>query len=249
MQWERIKNNQSKIIPLSGIYVFVHTTTFFLYELLSLNLELSSGNFSNNILLSLVDIVRELLLCAILGALQSIIFARLGVILEFPIWRCRDDKEALRRFFLLWFGINAGLITINRVANILEERGISDLASLLVGIGLIANIVYLPLAICWMYSGEKLSENDSFFRVFRPITRQWGETLGMWVILCVSLFVALYLLSLPILQEPSIFTVVIKTLIIIPLAGIDIIVFCWTWLLCIQCRIQGLDEDVSLDDF
>lgn len=249
MQWERVKTNQSKLIPLSGIYIFVHTVIFFLYEFLSLNLELSSGNFPNSILLSLVDIVRELLLCTFLGALQSVIFARLGVILEFPIWRCKNDKEALRRFFLLWFGINAGLITINRVANILSEKGISDLALFLGGIGLIANIVYLPLAVCWMYSGERLSENDSIFRVFRPITRQWGETLGMWAILSVSLFVALFLLGLPILQEASIFTVIIKTLIIIPLAGIDIIVFCWTWLLCIQCRIQGLDEDISLDDF
>ncbi len=249
MQWERAKTNQNKIIPLAGIYIFIHTATIFLYELLSLNLELSSGNLPNNVLLSLIDILRELTLCAVLGALQSIIFARLGVILEFPIWRCRDDKEALRRFFLLWFGINAGLITINRVANILAERGVSDLASLLGGIGLVANIIYLPLAICWMYSGEKLTEDDSFFRVFRPITRQWGETLGMWVILSVSLFCALFLLGLPIFQEPSTFAVVMKTLIIIPLAGIDIIVFCWTWLLCIQCRIQGLDEDVSLDDF
>ncbi|MGC8737219.1 MAG: hypothetical protein ACP5UA_01085 [Candidatus Hydrogenedens sp.] len=249
MQWERIKNNQSKIIPLSGIYIFVHTATFFVYELLSLNLELSSGNFPNDILLSLVDVVRELVLCAILGGLQSIVFARLGVILEFPIWRCKDDKEALSRFFLLWFGINAGLITINRVANILAEKGISDLAFLLGGVGLIANIIYLPLTVCWMYSGEKLSEDDSFLRVFRPITRQWGETLGMWAILSISLFVALFILGLPLFQESSIFTVVIKTIIIIPLAGIDIFVFCWTWLLCIQCRIQGLDEDVSLDDF
>lgn len=249
MQWERAKINQNKILPLAGIYIFVHTVTIFLYELLSLNLELSSGNLPNNILLSLLDILRELVLCAILGALQSIIFSRLGVIMEFPVWRCKDDKEALRRFFLLWFGINAGLITINRVANILAERGISDIAFLLGGLGLVANIVYLPLAICWMYSGEKLEEDDSFFRVFRPITRQWGETLGMWAILAGSLFTALFLLGLPAFQEPSIFALIAKTLIIIPLSGIDIIVFCWTWLLCIQCRIQGLDEDVSLDDF
>ncbi len=249
MQWERAKINQNKIFPLAGIYIFIHTATIFLYELLSLNLELSSGNLPTHVLLSLIDILRELALCSILGALQSIIFARLGVILEFPIWRCRDDKEALRRFFLLWFGINVGLITINRVANIMAERGISDIAYLLGAVGLIANIVYLPLAICWMYSGEKLAEDDSFFRVFRPITRQWGETLGMWVILVVSLLLALFLLGLPVFQENSIFTVLIKTLIIIPLAGVDILVFCWTWLLCIQCRIQGLDEDISLDDF
>lgn len=249
MQWERVKTNQNKILPLAGIYIFIHTATIFLYELLSLNLELSSGNLPNNVLLSLIDILRELALCAILGTLQSIIFARLGVILEFPIWRCKDNKEALRRFFLLWFGINAGLITINRVANIMAEREISDIAYLLGGVGLIANIVYLPLAICWMYSGEKLAEDDSFFRVFRPITRQWGETLGMWVILVGSLFLALFLLGLPVFQEHSILTVLIKTLIIIPLASVDILVFCWTWLLCIQCRIQGLDEDISLDDF
>ncbi len=249
MQWERIKTNKNRLIPLVSIYIFIHTVAFFLYELLFLNLELSSGNLPNNILLSLIDITRELVLCIVLGALQSIIFARIGVILEFPIWRCRDDKEALRRFFLLWFAINAGLITINRLANIMAERGISDLSAFLGGVGLIANIVYLPLGICWMYAGEKLSEDDSLLRVFRPITRQWGETIGMWIILSISLFIALFIMGLPILQEPSIFTVIIKTLIIIPLASIDLIVFCWTWLLCIQCRIQGLDEDISLDDF
>lgn len=249
MQWDHVKKNQEKIFPLAGIYIFVHTAVFFVYELLSFYLDLSSGSFSNDIFLSLVDILRELALCAGIGALQAIIFSRLGVILEFPIWRCKDDKEALQRFFLFWFAINAGIITLQRVANVLDERGISDLAVLIGMLGNVANIVYLPLGICWMYSGEKLSEDDSFLRVFRPLTRQWNDAMGMWAILGLSLLVALFVMDLPIFQERSIIAVILKTLIIIPLAGIDILVFCWTWLLCIQCRIQRLDEDISYDDF
>ncbi len=249
MQWERIQKNQNKILPLSLTYIFVHTIAFFLYEFISFHLEFSSGNLPDNIILSLIDIFRELGLCAILGALQSVVFSRIGVILEFPIWRCKDDKEALRRFFMLWFGLNIGLITISRVANVLAERGISDLAGLLGIIGYIANVVYLPLGVCWMYSGEKLLEDDSFLRVFRPITRQFGETIVMWLIIAGSLFITMLIYGLPVFSESSITAVILKTLIIIPLAGIDIIVFCWIWLLCIQCRIQGLDEDISLDDF
>ncbi len=249
MQWERIKKNANKIVLLTSVYIVLHTLLFLLYELIALKLEVSVNNFPNDFLFSIVDVLKEIILCAILGAIQAIIFSRLGVILDFPVWRCRDDKEALRRFFLLWFGVNVTLITLNRVSTVFADRGYSDLAYFMGGLGLIANIVYLPLTICWMYSGEKLTEDDSFFRVFRPITRQWRETIGMWGIIIISILISIFILGLPIFEEPSILTAILKTLIIIPLAGIDILVFCWTWLLCIQGRIQGLDDDYSLDDF
>jgi len=249
MQWERIKKNTNKIVLLASIYIILHTVLFLLYELVTLKLELSASSFPNDFLYSIVDISKELILCAILGALQAIIFPRMGAILDFPVWRCRDDKEALRRFFILWFGVNVALVTLNRVSTIFADKGYSDLVYLIEGLSLFANIVYLPLTICWMYSGEKLTEDDSFFRVFRPITRQWSETIGMWGIIIISIFISIFVLGLPIFEEPSVLTAILKTLIIIPLAGIDILVFCWTWLLCIQSRIHGLDDDYSLDDF
>jgi hypothetical protein len=138
----------------------------------------------------------------------------MGAILDFPVWRCRDDKEALRRFFILWFGVNVALVTLNRVSTIFADKGYSDLVYLIEGLSLFANIVYLPLTICWMYSGEKLTEDDSFFRVFRPITRQWGETIGMWGIIIISIFISIFVLGLPIFEEPSVLTAILKTLII-----------------------------------
>ncbi|HOV32915.1 MAG TPA: hypothetical protein PLX23_06090 [Candidatus Hydrogenedens sp.] len=249
MQWERVKKNANKVALLATIYIVLHTVLFLIYEFITLKLELSVSNFPNDFLFSIVDISKEIILCGILGALQAIIFSRLGVILDSSVWRCRDDREALRRFFLLWFGINVALITLNRVSTIFADKGYSDLVYLIEGLSLFANIVYLPLTACWMYSGEKLTEDDSFFRVFRPITRQFSETVRMWVIIIISILISIFILELPIFEEPSVLTAILKTLIIIPLAGIDILVFCWTWLLCIQGRIQGLDDDYSLDDF
>jgi len=249
MQWERVKKNINKIVLLASIYIVLHTLLFLIYELITLKLELSVSNFPNDFLFSIVDVLKEIILCAILGSIQAIIFSRLGVILDSPVWRCRDDKEALRRFFLLWFGVNVALITLSRVSTIFADRGYSDLAYFMGVLGLIANVIYLPLTICWMYSGEKLTEDDPFLRVFRPITRQWRETLGMWGIIIISILISIFVLRLPVFEESSVLTAILKTLIIIPLAGIDVIVFCWTWLLCIQSRIQGLDDDYSLDDF
>ncbi|HOK09147.1 MAG TPA: hypothetical protein PLT82_07265 [Candidatus Hydrogenedens sp.] len=249
MEWERLKGKISNVVLLGVTYVALHSLLFLFYELFSLYLGLSGEGFPDSLILSVIDIIKEIILCAILAIIQSIIFSRLGVLLDFPVWRCKSDLEALRRFFLLWFGVNIALITITRVSVVLVDYGYSNLADLFSVLGIIANIIYLPLSICWMYSGEKLSEDDPMTRPFRAITRQFGETVGMWVIIAMSLFTSLFVLSLPVFEEQTILTALLKTVIIIPLAAVDIIVFCWTWLLCIQCRMQGLDEDYSLDEW
>lgn len=249
MQWDKLKAKRIEILRWASIYIWIHTLLYFIYKWISIKLLSEETSPLPDHILPLFDTGNELILIAGISALQAVVFARLGAMLDYPIWRCRSDQEAIQRFFLLWFIVNLILAGLTRIASSLDHYGFSDLGVLVGILGLVANVLYFPMTVCWMHSGEKRTEDEEWTRVFRPLTRQFSDSLGMWVIIVVSLLGVLYIYELPSMQEDSEFAIVVSTALMIPMAGVDIVVFCWTWILCIQYRDLGLDDELDWDEF
>ncbi len=250
MRWERILSHRIFIIKVGAIYVLAHAVLIFFNEIVSNYVnQWREDSIIPASISSLLFAINDILLCAGIGAVQAVCFARLGAKLDAPIWRCREDIEALKRFFLLWFAVNIAIVTITNLAGTFGEYGYSDLSNFFALISIFASFVYMPITICWMHSGEKALEEEEIFRAFRPLTRQLGESVGMWLIIGISILASLYIFSLEIFAQENLNTALLKSILIVPFSAVDIVVFCWVWNLCIEYRNSGLDDEYDLDEF
>lgn len=250
MRWDRIFSHTRFIVSIGVIYVLAHACCILLTEIFSNYVyQLREASTIPVSLASLLFAINDVLLCAGIGAVQAICFSRLGAKLDAPIWRCKSNVEALKRFFLIWFGVNVAIITLPNLVGTFSEYGYSGISDLFAILSIFASFIYLPLTVCWMHSGEKAMEEEEIFKVFRPITRQWGESIGMWILIGLSILFSLYIYSFEILNQQNLMTALLKAVIIIPFSAVDIVVFCWTWNLCIEYRNSGLDAEYDLDEF
>ncbi|MCX8063707.1 MAG: hypothetical protein N3G21_00860 [Candidatus Hydrogenedentes bacterium] len=250
MRWNKILSHSRFITVVGVFYVLGHSFCVLISELISNYLyQLKETSTIPTSLASLLFAMNDILFCAGIGALQAICFCRLGAKLDAPIWRCKSDKEALKRFFLIWFGVNVAIVTLTNLVGTFGEYGYSGVSDFLALFSILVLFVYLPLTICWMHSGEKAIEEEEIFKVFRPITRQLGDSVGMWIIIGVSILASLYVFSFEVFTHHNLNTSLLKAVVIIPFSVVDIIVFCWVWNLCIEYRNAGLDNEYDLDEF
>jgi len=106
---------------------------------------------------------------------QTIVFARLGREIDRPLWKVKNDREALRHYFGLWFALNAGVIVLFEATNWASWQFANDQpASLLFILMAAANILYIPIGACIMFTlrfeWRKLGES------LAPLRRQFGKT-------------------------------------------------------------------------
>ncbi len=250
MRWNRILNHRNYILRVGTFYILTHAFFIFINELVSNYVnQWRTDSIMPASLASLLFAINDILLCAGIGAIQAVCFARLGAKLDAPIWRCESDKEALERFFLLWFAVNIAIVTISNLVGTFEDYGYSGFSNLFALLSIFALFVYMPLSICWMHSGEKAVEEEEIFRVFRPITRQMGESVGMWAIIGGSILASMYIFSLDIFAQQNLTTALLKAMLIVPFSAVDIVVFCWVWNLCIEYRNSRLDDEYDFDEF
>jgi len=177
-----------------------------------------------------------LILCSAFA--QALVFARLGREIDRPLWKVKDDREALRRYFGLWFALNAGVFVLSEVTNwigwLLDYNQPFPLLFIFMSA---ASILCVPIGACIMFTLQfewrKLGES------LAPLRRQIPKTA---LILGINTLFFMFYSELMIQTQsqqwlwPAISAI----------SGyFDCLIFSATWLLCMFDRAnpEGIDFD------
>ena len=190
---------------------------------------------------------QQLCLASIVAALQSIVFARFGKAIDLPLWKCRTDGEALRRFFLLWAFVNLAYITLDQLASQAYRAEAVDLAYGLVMLIFMYHVLVFPLAVCVMYAGRFATIEPS--DVFAPITRHFGLAAVVFLVLSMSFMFYFGMAPAALNQEPLPRVLVGVALLTLLLALVELFAFAAIWRLCMLHRDTAYQDNDDSEPF
>ena len=181
----------------------------------------------------LIDVIALLVATVGWALLQSVVFSRIGRELDRPLWKVADDREAIRRFFPLWFEFNLVLNTLMWLGRtIATYESIKDAAALPLLFSLGALVVLVPFGASIMFHG-RFSWN-TLGESLAPLGRRLPQLAIVFALTAFQVVIMLFLDR----QLPETFdgefvqTVIYKVAIISALSWIDCMVFTATWLVC-----------------
>ncbi|MDZ4860960.1 MAG: hypothetical protein SGI88_18450 [Candidatus Hydrogenedentes bacterium] len=102
-----------------------------------------------------IHVVSFIAVSAITALLQTIVFSRMGRDIDRPLWKVRDDREAMQRFYMMWFEFNLITNTLLWLANVpLGVEGLEPLNLFMLLMGLGAAIIIVPFGSAVMFHGR-----------------------------------------------------------------------------------------------
>lgn len=184
-----------------------------------------------------------LLFAAVISMAQSVYFSLLGAAIDRPLWKYKGAKDALRRFFVLWFILNLLLVTLLDIQARLMSANLKDLAAFLEFVILAVHVTALPLGACLMHWGS-LQWNE-VGEALRPLFRLFSLTLFPIVIG----FIQFTLASARVfaLTENTLVNLIFFTITDIPLVMIDAYIFALIWRICMHHRSLPPDTENPFD--
>jgi len=184
---------------------------------------------------------QQLVIVTMAALIQTIVLARLGKAIDIPLWKCRDDREALRRYFLLWALVNLGYVTLDQFASNAYQAGSIDMAYSLLMLIFMYTVIVFPLAVCLMYAGRFSSLEVS--EIFAPLTRNLALTGTVFLLLAMSFMIHVALAPIAVQQESLIREMIGASLLTLPLALIELFVFAAVWRLCMYHRDTAYQDE------
>jgi hypothetical protein len=184
----------------------------------------------------------DVLLAALSSVFQAVYFAQLGKEMDKPLWKCTDNRDALRRFWLPWFIINLIFITVFRL-QLRFAQPTSDETILFFEFGiLLMYLLAVPVGACIMYWGRlKWSDLGESLaplgKQFHLVINVLGLNFLQWM-----LHIAV-LLVLP--ETQSWYLVPILGLINAPFALMECLAFAAMWQICMLHRNSSYEQDYS----
>lgn len=182
--------------------------------------------------------VQDLALCVIFALTHCVVFSRLGKDIDKPLWKI-TDREAIRRFFSLWFIVNLGVTLLVSLQVSAAIRGDESTSSLWFVLVLCSNVFAVPVGALIMFYGGL--GREGVFRAFSTGLMQFPRMILIfffaWILLVIVIFVAM---------DESIGDYIKPFFSIVEAFG-DGFVFSCTWIVCIYQRRE--EEDESDFDF
>lgn len=190
------------------------------------------------------NLVADISLATLIALLQTCAYARLGRAIDHPLWKCRDDWEALRRFAEIWIILNLLYFALLQVQTSLETQGQSGLADSVGLLALLWNLVYVPLGVCVMHhgglKGMKLSEALMPMLHFLPRTLL---VVGLGFLQLVLYQVLVLSFPVPMQKLPWVIALVNFPLVYLECLGVAIM-----WISCAEYRAVAAEHQDD-DDF
>jgi hypothetical protein len=199
-------------------------------------------------MVQILEIAMFLVFVHAIALAQTLAFSRLGREIDRPLWKVRTDRDAMKRFFMMWALINLTAMGLHRLSQI--DFGSGDVVSinyLLLYGGLGATLVSVPFGACIMFTGQVSSR--TLGESLAPLTRQPGRTalvfgIMLFQVIAHDLFVSLLIGSEN--QTPSLLARLAAGL----ASGavqvyLDCLALAATWHLCMVDR-ETVDE-IDLD--
>ena len=198
--------------------------------------------------LRLLDVVPLIVLIHVFALAQAVVFSRLGREIDRPLWKVRDDREAVRRFFVLWAILNLVLNGLLRLSGI--DFGDGELRSInyILTLGFLAvALCAVPLGACVMFLGR--ASFSTLGESLAPLSRQPGKTATIaGITLFQFLLFAVFsgaAMGAEGEQVPFLKHLLITSASNVVQAYLDCLAFAATWLLCMTDR-DTVDE-IDLD--
>ncbi len=188
----------------------------------------------------------QIALAAAIAAVQAIVFARIGKDIDRPLWKCSDDLDALRRFFLPWLLLNLGYTAIAEVGSLAIRNDLGALFQLTEMLRLFYMLLYLPIGACIMYWG-RLDWNE-LGETLRPIVRQFALVLNVFLLQLAQHFVNLELSIVLQGKDPATLSYVLFfALGAMPITLLELLAFVAMWHVLMINRNAPEDEDEDFD--
>lgn len=207
-----------------------------------------SGEEPLSFSLRLLDVGIFLFVVHAIALAQTLAFSRLGREIDRPLWKVRDDRDALHRFFVMWALISLATNGLMRLANMEYGAGESVSINYLLGLAtLIACLVGVPAGAGIMFTGTVSSRTIG--EGLAPLFRRPGHTAIVLAVMLSQLILgATFQSLLPVTGEegPSL---VLRLAVVLASAFVqvylDCLAFAGVWLICMLDR-DTIDE-IDLD--
>jgi hypothetical protein len=185
------------------------------------------------------EVAANAFLVVVYAFAQSIVFSRMGRLLDRPLWKCPGDREALKRYFPLWVLLNIIAVGSQRLMTWVPALMDNEAAAgPMVWIMAIVMAVYLPFGAAIMFAGRP--EWRELGEALGPLGRQWPKALSV----CFFSGATYMLLMLLVTAQPESQRWPLPAIDVI--AGyFDCLIFCATWLICMYDRQAPQDDDVD----
>lgn len=201
-------------------------------------LGISGDTVRGNVRLFACAVAVDLLLVLANAIAQAIVFSRFAKDMDRPLWRMRDDREALRRYFLLWLAFNGVVFLLNLLSYdvpiLIDNEEFGAIPQLL---ALFAVALYIPLGAAMMFHGtadwRRIPES------LGPYGRHFAKVM---LVCCAAGFLYLMMLDAALrMKEHPLLRLVVDVI----LGYGDCVIFCAAWMICMHDRQNP--EDSSFD--
>ncbi len=230
--WKSLRRNRTPV----GIYILCNTLLILILQLGNILLSKYVGNGPAPPWAAVFDILFDLLCVGAGSALQAVIFAEIGKEIDRPLWKCAGPRDALRRFFMVWFILNLIVLMIAHLQMGAAKADNAELLAMLMFFMLLFFPFYVPLGACAMYWGRL--EWSELPEALRPIVRMVP---GVLVVLGLGLLQWILPQLMTELTPPGLLRAAFFVPLDILLALLEVLAFAAMWRLCMQHR----DTDFS----
>lgn len=195
----------------------------------------------------LIDLVVMFVLAGITAALHAVVFSRMGRDIDKPLWKVRDDRDALRRFYMLWLTADLGLGALQWLASVKYGEGdLAALNGLFFLLFFLAFVVYIPCCACIMFFGH--ISRDTLGLALEPIIKHFGRALPIFLVPLFQFALLFYVSAHRAVEGDQLDLVRWMPIFLatsVALSYFDCVIFAATWLVCIYNR--ETPDEIDLD--
>jgi hypothetical protein len=190
------------------------------------------------------DLFADIALACVMALLQACAYARLGRDIDRPLWKCRDDREAITRFAVIWAILNLSYFALLQMQTTLDHQGQIGGASAVGLMALLWNLIYVPIGVCLMHQGglKDLRLGDALLPLLHFLPRTM-LVVGLGFLQLVLFEWLAFSVPEPMRNLPWIIAAIN-----IPLIYLECLAVAIMWISCAEYRIVAA-EQTDDDDF
>jgi hypothetical protein len=181
---------------------------------------------------------------------QSVAFSRMGREIDKPLWKVKDDGDALRRFFAMWLTLDLMVVLVAVVVpQMLLQDPSEDALVMYALLRLIVQALMVPVGAAFMFFGNFSLRMAG--AALAPLGREFGQLLlilllnGLALLFLDGLFTVLAEGALPLGPVAVPLRLATYPLVYVVSSYVDCVVFAATWLLCMADRDR--EEEIDFD--
>ena len=191
-------------------------------------------------------ILTMVVVSAVFAVPRTAAFAWMGRDIDKPLWRVRDDWDAIKRFYLLWLMLDLAMSAVWQFTAMLYWAD-NPLALFGKAVSIMLSMLIIPVGGCIMFSGHMQWRHLP--EILAPLTRQLPKTgilvaagfIQVWLLSHISMLVSSPTEEFP---QPFDHFAVTAALMLIN-SYLDCLIFAGVWLLCMADR--DSPDDIDMD--